>query len=261
MTVAGATLPRFRRRCGTIRVMEPYDLLAHLARDGQGFADASAEAGLDTAVSSCPGWTVSDLVWHLAEVHHFWRTIVGEQRSTWEGYEQPPRPADSDLLEFYRNGVEETVTILAAAHPQQANWTWSHQRDAGFVVRRMAHETAMHRWDAQQAAGRERAIAAELASDGIDEFLDHFLGADESVDAVGGSVHLHCTDVAGEWTVRPQPEGGFALTREHAKGDAALRGPANDLLLVLWRRRPIDTVDTVGEAGVAERFVRHATLD
>ncbi len=252
--------------CDTIAMMEPYDLLAHLARDGGDFAEACIAAGMESEVPSCPGWSVSDLLWHLAEVHYFWRTIVAEQRATWEGYEQPERPADADLPEFYRNGLEETVTVLAAAHPQQANWTWSHQRDAGFVIRRMAHETAMHLWDAQQAGGRERAIDASLASDGIDEFLDHFLflslGGDAGVaDEVAGSVHLHCTDVPGEWTVRPMDGGGFSLTREHAKGDAAMRGPASDLLLVLWRRRTMDTIDILGDGGVAGRFIAHSSLE
>ena len=241
--------------------MEPYDLLAALARDGEAFAEVAAAGDLAAPVPPCPGWTLADLVWHLAEVHHFWRTIVGEQRETWEGYVQPTRPAPADLVEFYRDGLEKTVTVLAAAHPEQANWTWSRQRDAGFVMRRMAHETAVHLWDAQQATGRERSIEAELASDGIDEFLDHFLSADDSAEAVGGSVHLHCTDVPGEWTVRPQDDGAFAVAREHAKGDAAMRGAASDLLLVLWRRRPLDTVDTIGDAAVAARLVAHPALD
>ena len=244
------------------RFVDPYDLLAFLARDGEAFADLADHSDLALPVPSCPDWTLADLVWHLAEVHHFWRTIVDEQRDTWEGYVQPPRPADADLPAFFRDGLEATVTVLAAAHPDQANWTWSHQRDAGFVMRRMAHETAMHLWDAQLTVGRERAIDAELASDGIDEFLDHFLGPDPvATAAVGGSVHLHCTDVAGEWTVRPKTEGGFEVAREHAKGDSAVRGPASDLLLVLWRRRPLDVVDVVGDAAVATRFVAHAALD
>jgi uncharacterized protein (TIGR03083 family) len=242
--------------------MEFADFLAATARDGAAFADAIESAGLTARVEACPQWTTADLLWHLAEVHHFWRTIVGDHRDTWEGYEQPPRPTDDQLVEFYRSGLTATLAVLAEADPAQANWTWSNDHSAGFVIRRMAHETAVHSWDAQQAAGRDIAIDAALASDGIDEFLTHMLG-DGSPDAepVGGSVHLHCTDVAGEWTVRPRDTHGFEVSREHAKGDAAMRGAASDILLVLWRRRDLSTIDVVGDASCAARFVAHTSLD
>jgi predicted lipid carrier protein YhbT len=77
---------------------------------------------------------------------------------------------------------------------------------------------------------------------------------------VGGSVHLHCTDVAGEWTVRPVAD-GFETAREHAKGDAAMRGTASDLLLALWRRIPVSALDVVGDGAVAERFVTATRLE
>jgi hypothetical protein len=50
------------------------------------------------------------------------------------------------------------------------------------------------------------------------------------------------------------------VTREHAKGDAALRGPAADLLLALWHRLPLDDLDVVGDRAVAERFVARTTV-
>ena len=256
MTVAAAA-----RTCGSIWPMQHSSYLLALSRDGEAFGEACAAAGLSAPVSSCPGWSVADLVWHLTEVHHFWRTIVGEQRPTWEGYEQPPRPSDGDLLLEYRAGFALTLATLSAADPAQANWTWSADHTAGFVVRRMAQETAMHRWDADTAADTVTPIEAELASDGIDEFLTHML-SDVVTDAqpVGGSVHLHCTDVAGEWTVRESADGKQVVTREHAKGDAALRGPASDLLLALWRRTGIASVDVVGDRAVAERFIAHTSL-
>lgn len=242
--------------------MDPTDFLAALERDGAAFADAIEAAGLGVPVAACPGWTSADLCWHLAEVHHFWRIIVGDHRDTWEGYEQPARPADGDLVAFYREGLAATLAVLSAADPEQTNWTWSNDHSAGFVIRRMAHETAVHNWDAQQAAGRDVAFDAALASDGIDEFLTHMLG-DGAADAqpVSGSVHLHCTDVAGEWTLRPSDVHGFDVTREHAKGDAAIRGAASDILLALWRRRGLETVDVIGDAAVAARFVAFASLD
>jgi hypothetical protein len=146
--------------------------------------------------------------------------------------------------------------VLTDADPAAAVWTWSSDHTVGFVVRRMAQETAVHRWDADQAAKRDMPIEGSLASDGIDEFLQHFLGDPvEGAPPVGGSVHIHCTDVAGEWTIRPTEAGEFDVTREHAKGDCAIRGGASDLLLALWRRQPLSVLDVVGDAEVAARFV------
>ena len=125
----------------------------------------------------------------------------------------------------------------------------------------MAHETAAHLGDAQQTAGTAPSIDAALASDGIDEFLQWFApNVPDGTAPLGGSVHLHCTDVAGEWFVVDGAEGGLTVTREHAKGDCALRGAAGDLLFVLWRRLPLDRADVVGDGDLAARFVARPDL-
>jgi uncharacterized protein (TIGR03083 family) len=248
-------------RCDSIVGMDNADFLTALQRDGLGFVEACEAAGPAASVASCPGWTAWDLLWHLTEVHHFWRTIVGDHRDSWEGYEQPSRPADGQLAEMYREGLAAIVAVLAAVDPAAANWTWSNDQTAGFVVRRMAQETAVHRWDAESAAGRAQPIEAHLASDGIDEFLHHFLDWPADGPAlVAGSVHLHCTDVAGEWTVREGDE-AFVVSREHEKGDCAIRGAASDILLALWRRVPLTATDVVGDPGVAVRFVAVSPLE
>ena len=242
--------------------MDTTDFLAAIERDGAAFAVACEHAGPAAPVDSCPGWSVADLLWHLAEVHHFWATIVGDQRDTWEGYVAPERPADSELGDFYLAGLGQMLDVLRAAEPTAPNWTWSSDHSAGFVIRRMAQETAVHRWDAEHAAGFDWSIDAELAGDGIDELLHHFRGDGSGEgEAVGGSVHLHCTDAHGEWMVRPLADGGSDVTREHAKGDAALRGAASDVLLVLWRRLPLGAIEVIGDEGVAARFVADPSLE
>ena len=52
-------------------------------------------------------------------------------------------------------------------------WNWSSiwPDTAAFWPRRMAHETSVHRVDAQQAAGAQLPIDTALATDGVDEFL------------------------------------------------------------------------------------------
>ena len=51
-------------------------------------------------------------------------------------------------------------------------WTWTPDHTVGFWSRRMAHEVAVHRWDAQGAAGDPSPIERELAVDGIQEVFD-----------------------------------------------------------------------------------------
>jgi uncharacterized protein (TIGR03083 family) len=244
--------------------LSPTQLLGALQRDAIGFADA-AETGdiLAKQVRSCPDWTGADLVWHLGEVHLFWRTIAGERFDDWRKAEalKPERPADDGLLAWYRAGADETVRVLTDADPAEEVWTWASQKDIAFIIRRMAQETAVHRWDAEDTAGNTWGIEPAIAIDGIDEFFEHFFSNDrEEFANESESVHLHCTDVEGEWLVRVDGT-EITVTKGHAKGDAAARGTASDLLLLLWRRITPDKVDVVGDAAALDRFLSRCSLD
>lgn len=102
------------------------------------------------------------------------------------------------------------------------------------------------------------------AVEAIDAFLvDRLPVVDPNAPALGGSVHLHTTDggdVVGEWLVTVDGHDAYVITREHAKGTCALRGRAADLLEVLWRRRPLSTIEVIGDADVARRFVSRTRL-
>ena len=114
----------------------------------------------------------------------------------------------------------------------------------------------MHRVDAQSAAGEVAPIDPAFASDGIDEYLAVFAPRfGKGLADLGGTVHLHCTDVEGEWLITPADD-GIVVTREHAKGDVAARGRAEDLLLLLWGRRDASAVEVFGDADLLDRFVR-----
>jgi len=245
------------------------ELIGSLWRDGLALADAATRAGLDTSVPSCPEWSVADLVWHVGEVHDFWRTMVTERWPEPSPYVQPGRPGDDQLVPWYRDGVQRTVEELRATEPDAEVWTWAPRgSNAAWVVRRMAQETAVHRWDAEAAAAGGAAappVDAAIAVDGIDEFFEHFTddGA-EGAAPVGGTVHLHTTDAEGEWLVsEPVPGGRLEVVAEHAKGDAAVRGTASDLLLLLWRRVGLDDpgrFEVFGDADVARRLVARGAL-
>lgn len=228
-----------------------------LHAEGEAFAAACLDAGLDTPVPSCGEWDVADLIWHLTWVHDLFRTWTIRLSPVAERVARPERVADDELIDSYRAGLVSLHSVLEATDLDENVWTFANDHSVRFILRRMAHETAVHRWDAESAAGRDCPIAGELASDGIDEFLSHFVGVPaDGAEAVNGLVHLHCGDVAGEWTLRPGSDGeGFDVERAHVKGDCALRGTASDLLLALWRRRTISDLDVVGDDDLAARFL------
>ena len=222
----------------------------------------TARAALDAPVRACGSWRVEDLLWHLGEVYRFWTAVAIADTATSPRADREPRPSDTDMLTWFENGLREMVNVLGAAPEDRPCWTWAGQKDIAWLTRRMAHETTVHFWDVEWAAGHRTEIDAELASDGIDEFLYVMTPlAREGQPIVGGSVHVHCTDVEGEWLAVPADGINMTVTREHAKGSVALRGRASDLYLVLWRRLPVDLVEVIGDMSVAERFLSRADLD
>ena len=144
-------------------------------------------------------------------------------------------------------------------------WAFDEMLPASFWARRMAHETAVHRADAQIAVGREPDLAPVLAADAIDEWLSGTDSAtDPRADALppGRVLHIHATDAAlagsGEWTLRGEAA-GISLEHGHGRGDVAVRGPAARLLLVLVRRLPPDdpAVEIIGDGALFSRWLEH----
>ena len=172
-------------------------------------------------------------------------------------------PADADpslvgdaLVDAFRDGARALVGELSSVSPDTPVWTFSStNRTASFWQRRRAQETSIHRYDAETAAGSATPLDAALAVDGIDEFLTVFLPrlADNFGEIGDATVHLHCTDVEGEWLVARRG-GEVTVTAEHAKGDVAARATASDLLLFLWGRVPADSLEVFGDADLLARF-------
>jgi len=238
------------------------DYPAAILRDGLALAEAAEAAGPAAPIAGCPGWDTAELVWHLTEVHYFWGTIVAGRLLDPEQVPPLERPAGFEaLLARFRGGVERIAGVLAAADPAVPVWTWARQQDAAFIIRHQAQETAVHRWDAERAAGRPFTIDPALAADSIDEFFEHTgVARREGAEAVGGAVHLHATDADGEWTITEDAAGTLVVERGHRRGDAAVRAAASDLLLLLYRRLAPGAVEIHGDAAVLERFLARTDL-
>ncbi|MDG2039113.1 MAG: hypothetical protein P8J30_01360, partial [Ilumatobacter sp.] len=179
---------------------------------------------------------------------------------------QPSGPLLVDWLALTHN---ELFSALVDAGTDQEVWTWTGaNRDTAWVRRRVVQETAVHRFDAASAVSDPYKVPRAIAADGIDEFLMWFAGTErrEGEMKPGGTVHLHCTDTsetdvaAGEWFVSSLKEPNCTFTREHRKGDAAIRGRAHDILMWLWRRSDAG-IEIIGNDVVARRFRAYTNLD
>ena len=144
------------------------------------------------------------------------------------------------------------VQLLASTADDVPVWTWALEEadhNVGFVRRHQVQEAAVHRWDLEQAVtGTAAPVDAGTAADAVDEILAITLPwGVRGHKPLRGTVHLHCTDVEGEWFVAVDG----AVERTHAKGDVAIRGTASDLLLGLYARIPLDELDVIGDAALA----------
>jgi uncharacterized protein (TIGR03083 family) len=221
-----------------------------IRREGHDLATAARAAGVEAAVPSCPDWKVADLLAHAGRIHRWVTGILverkGERGEHWSENEPPP---PSELREWFDAGVDPLADALITAGPDVEVWTWTPDKTSGFWARRQSVETAVHRYDAQLAAGTPTPIERDLAVDGVDELFDliPFWPWADRVKGAGETLHFHCTDGEGEWFVRLHAE-GVDVTREHAKGDVAARGSASDLLLFLYGRVPAEQLDVFGDA-------------
>jgi uncharacterized protein (TIGR03083 family) len=233
--------------------------LSLVRRDAEALAEA-ARSGLDAECPPCPGWKVRDVVTHTGMVHTWVTTLVSTRAQERIARRDLPQPPDDDaaLVPWFTSGAEALAGVLGEVGGDEPVWNWSLTREhkASFWWRRMAHETAVHRWDAQSAHGATTPVDAEAAVDGIDEILDTILPtmvADRAAkslgSSLGGTLHAHATDVPGEWLVAVEGT-DVRVEREHGKGDAAVRAPASDLYLFLAGRLSLGDVETFGDESV-----------
>ncbi len=239
------------------------DLATHIAalrRDGTELADAAQSAGLEASVPTCPDWLVRDLVAHVGGVHRWAASYVTTARVEPYSDEQEKRffnaPDDAKLLAWFREGHAALVEALENADPDLVCYAFLRAPSPRrFWARRQAHETAVHRADAQFAAGVEPRFDAQFAADGIGELFGGFLARRGRSIATGTPLRIavRATDADCAWTVTFQPDSRDRVVVPVAEpADMSLSGPAADLYLLLWNRGGSGRIEVEGDARLLE---------
>ncbi|GAA1790176.1 maleylpyruvate isomerase family mycothiol-dependent enzyme [Luedemannella flava] len=234
-----------------------------------------AGADLSTAVPTCPGWTLNQLVRHLGGGLGWAEEIVRDRAL------QPP--SDAHFRDLSRYVGEDPAVLgdwlvttagqldqtLRAAGPSVRLWTPVTSGYAAFYARRFAHETLIHGADATLALGRSFAVDDDVARDAIDEWLDLVSPPEMREyqprwrEQLGPrrTVALHATDVRADWLV--DLSGGEIVWRHGpALATVAVAAPVAELLLMIYKRRPTygDGIEVTGDAGMLDFWLDRASF-
>lgn len=220
--------------------MESSELLAALAEQGSSLVAAAEVAGHQAPVPSCPGWTVSTLLRHIGLVHRWADAVVraGGPEIDQDAFDRDASvPGDAELAAWVLAGHGDLVRTLTELPDDHACWVLlPSPAPRHFWIRRQLHETAVHRIDAELAAGfRPAALAPLVAADGIDELLTVLVPAGPLTSAVRRRIAVSATDTGHGWTVDVSDHAP-AVVREAGPADVTFSGPADAVYGYLWNR-------------------------
>jgi uncharacterized protein (TIGR03083 family) len=239
---------------------ETNDMSAHLEvirADADLMSAAIRTGDSSTTIAACPDWDLSQLAEHTGWVHRWATDALINSRAPDRETDFGPS-TDDDLAVWIVDGATALINAIRATKPDAPTWhPFSLEQQVWVWARRQALETAMHRWDAQTAIGVQAMLDPELSSEGIQEYFEMGLPrvlSRAEVDPPASSLHVHCTDVDGEWLVWGD-KGEYRMLPVHDKGDAAIRGPAANIWLLLMGRLDRSKLDVVGDASAAAAWL------
>ncbi|MGW2488405.1 maleylpyruvate isomerase family mycothiol-dependent enzyme [Streptomyces sp. NPDC001606] len=237
--------------------MDTADFLKTLDREGRLLAAAAAVSGTEAKVPTCPEWQVRDLLRHTGAVHRWAASFITDGHREPQPFGEQPDLDGAELVDWYRDSHRLLVDALAAAPADVECFTFlpNSPSPLAFWTRRQAHETAVHRYDAEMARdGVASPIAVDFAADGIDELLRGFHARERSRVRTEQPrvLRVRATDAGPDavWTVRLSDQPPVAERAESGPAEAELSGPADQLYLALWNRVPVPQV--TGDRSLAE---------
>jgi uncharacterized protein (TIGR03083 family) len=250
--------------------------LDHFRRNRAVILEAAA-LGSDRPIKGCPGWDVAAVTAHMGRVYTFWLKWVRERPrgfsreafkeiaadrdarlpgyTAWDKAGFPKESRPDGIVTFARQAGDELDSALVDLEPEETVWTFVPPSQTGaFVFRRLAMETTVHRWDAEDAHGIARPIDEALARDGIDEMLMMFRedpAYENNKDRRHGQKILLREDPGpGRWLVSFD-NSGITTSPDEGPADVTVADNASDLWLFIMGRRSPEEMQIEGDKDLA----------
>lgn len=159
------------------------------------------------------------------------------------------------LVAWSAESTELLLGALRAVGPENGCWTWwatsQSPQNAGAVARHQVQEATVHTYDAQITGDAARQLPAEVAVDGIEEFLTTCVAATDAWPHEDAVIDFEATE-GRTWRLRLSAAGARAVRLEVPEpvtdaAYASLRGTAGEVVLAFYNRIPIDSLEVGGE--------------
>ncbi|WP_327286214.1 MULTISPECIES: maleylpyruvate isomerase N-terminal domain-containing protein [unclassified Streptomyces] len=241
-------------------------------------ATVASAADLDVQVPTCPEWTLFDLVQHLGHVHRRWAAIVAAgpdatppAKSAPAGAPAAPQEREA-LLVWSAARTEQLLAALREAGPDRGCWTWwgasQSPQTSGAVARRQLQEIAVHTYDARISLDASPLrqplplpLPDEAALDGVDEFLTTCCATTAAWPHEPAVVDHHAAE-GRSWRLWLSADGArtarlpvSSTTPVPDTADASARGTAGDLVLAMYGRIPVDSLELDGDRRLFDLLV------
>ncbi|SOB85239.1 maleylpyruvate isomerase family mycothiol-dependent enzyme [Streptomyces sp. 1331.2] len=232
-------------------------------------AALAAAPDLDAQVPSCPDWTLFDLAQHMGQSRRRWAATVaaGPADTPPAGFEPGRGPVAprgrEELLAWSAESTELMLEALREAGPDRGCWTWWGKslspQTSGAVARHQLLEISVHTYDAQLTLGAPQPLPDAVALDGVEDFL-HTCNATTSPWPHEPAVLDYHIAGGRSWRLRFDAQGArpILLPAEGEAPEAAdlsARGTADELVMTMYGRAPLESLKLDGDRRVLDRLV------
>jgi uncharacterized protein (TIGR03083 family) len=240
------------------------ELVAWVTEAGEVIAEAATESGPDAPIPACEGWTMADLLGHVAPFCSGWYSYnlthePGEGDIAAAMASAPEMPGDhAGRVAYLREACAGFTALAGSVDLDAPVWAFWMTRPARFWLLRAATEVAVHAWDAQSAVGTPAPLEPHRAATSIDETLRGMwpglveLGRrgillDQPPELPMEPVGVAATDSGHSW-VMSHIDGDIQVTEAVELPPTVVSGRGHDLVLYQWGR-PVDTPIQISGAG------------
>lgn len=243
------------------RPMETVALITALENNSARIREVLAHLEPEAKVPTCPGWNVRDLIHHLGCTQRWATDIVAEAKTHqhWMELDNYDLPSDDEMPGWYTTGANRLADVLNEAPDDLDCWVFMSDVESPlhFWARRQAHETAIHRVDAEVVADQLSGFGPSAAADGLDELVAGFWTRPNRGPRakIATSVGFCPTDHEGRWTAFFD-DSTCSATREIDPDQVQViaHGTVGDLLAWGWDRPTLAPLTFEGDMDAVDRL-------